>query len=91
MEVWGCLGQFLAASGHQVGTQKLEPEVGTLWAISRLPQKPTFGAKMSPQRAILRPRWVAKWIPNCQEQECRMHAQMVERSAKNGDKSVDKL
>ena len=60
MEVWGCLRPFLAASGHQVGTEKLEPEVWTLWAISSLTKKPTFGLEMAAQRAILGPSWVAK-------------------------------
>ena len=35
----GCLGRFLATSGHQVGTQKLEPEVMALWTISSVIQK----------------------------------------------------
>ena len=52
MEVWGCLRPFLAASWHQVGTQKLEPEVRTLSAIRTRALLEAFGLKIAPQGSI---------------------------------------
>ena len=57
MEVGGCLGPFLAASGHQVGIQKLEPEVSTLRLIWSVTQESIFWRKWSPQGSILDPSW----------------------------------
>ena len=79
-------GGFVAPGRHsKVGTRSLDA-----LGLSRVTQKPTFGAKMSAQRAIWRASWVAKWVQNCHFCSKIDKKSPKSRSRRASTKSVEK-